>query len=324
MADRLNMLVNVVICFLNEKENLPILRSRLTNVAQNSKECRFEIILVDDGSTDGSTDLIKEWVLLESNVTLIRLSRNFGSHAAVVAGLQYCRGDCAVIMAADLQDPPETIPELVEEFKKGNDVVWACRSHRHGESLYTRLSSSIYYQTMRRMGLPNMPPKGADFLLIGRKVIDAVNKHPEKHTSVLAMILWMGFKQSMIYYVKHARHAGTSKWTLSKKIKLFIDSIVSFSYVPIRLMSAFGLLLAFAGFLYATFVFVSRLAGWVTTGTGFAATMTVLLVGQGSILLMLGILGEYLWRAFDESRGRPRYIVDEVFRLGSLDSRDRD
>jgi dolichol-phosphate mannosyltransferase len=215
-------------------------------------------------------------------------------------------------MAADLQDPPETIPDLVEEFKKGNDVVWACRSERLGESFFTKLTSSIYYQTMRRMGLPNMPPKGADFLLISRKVINAVNQHPEKHTSVLAMILWMGFKQSFIHYVKQARYAGTSKWTFSKKIKLFIDSIVSFSYVPIRLMSAVGLAFAIAGFLYALVVFVTRLAGLVTTGTGFAALMIVLLVGQGSILLMLGILGEYLWRAYDESRGRPRFIIDEI------------
>lgn len=314
------MHVCIVISFLDEEQNLPALKDRLSAVMDEA-EFETSAVFVDDGSSDKSAQIIRDWIDCDKRVRLVRLTRNFGSHAAVVAGLQHCKCDCAVIMAADLQDPPETIPQLVEEFRKGNDVVWACRSDRLGESFFTKLNSNIYYQIMRRMGLPNMPPKGADFLLIGRKVIDAVVQHPEKHTSVLAMILWMGFKQSFIYYVKQARHAGTSKWTISKKIKLFIDSIISFSYVPIRFMSAFGLSLALAGFIYAIVVFVSRLAGFVTTGTGFAALMTVLLVGQGSILLMLGILGEYLWRAFDESRGRPRFIVDEVFQHESMSDR---
>ena len=169
----------------------------------------------------------------------------------------------------------------------------------------------MYYRLMRWMALPEMPAKGADFLLIDRKVIDACNAISEKHTSLLAMILWMGFRQTSIEYVKQARHAGKSKWTLAKKLKLFVDSIVSFSYVPIRLMSLLGLLMAAGGFVYALAVVVGRLTGWVAAGTGFAALMTVLLVGQGAILIMLGILGEYLWRTFDEARGRPRYIIEE-------------
>jgi dolichol-phosphate mannosyltransferase len=313
--------VSVLTFFHNERDNLPFLQSRIESVLEKSS-FDIEVILVDDASLDGSDQFARQWKSDKYQTKYIRFSRNFGSHAAITAGLQQCDGDCAVIMAADLQDPPETIPDLVDEFRKGNDVVWACRSDRLGETFFTKFTSGVYYQTMRRMGLPNMPPKGADFLLISRKVIDAVNQHPEKHTSVLAMILWMGFKQSFIYYVKQARHAGTSKWTFSKKIKLFIDSIVSFSYVPIRLMSSLGLALAMAGFLYAIVVFVSRLAGFVTTGTGFAALMTVLLVGQGSILLTLGILGEYLWRAYDESRGRPRFIIDELIKHESVSDRD--
>jgi dolichol-phosphate mannosyltransferase len=309
--------ISVLVFFYNERDSLPVLRERVEKALFDSS-FDFEVILVDDASVDGSDLFARNWKDVRYRTRYIKFSRNFGSHAAITAGLQHCTGDCAVIMAADLQDPPETIPQLVEEYRKGNDVVWACRTERLGESLFTKLAAGFYYQTMRRMGLPNMPPKGADFLLVSRKVIDAVNQHPEKHTSVLAMILWMGFKQSHIEYVKQARHAGVSKWTLSKKIKLFIDSIVSFSYVPIRMTSLFGLLLATAGFVYAIVVFVSRLAGWVTTGTGFAALMTVLLVGQGTILLMLGILGEYIWRAFDESRGRPRFIIDEVVDHDSL------
>ena len=311
------MIVNVLIPFLNEESNIPLLRSRIDSVSRSMTD-RLSVVFVNDGSTDNSEQLLRDWVMEDSRVRLVKFSRNFGSHAAVTAGLRFCTGDCVVIMAADLQDPPETIPRLVHEFQMGSDVVWACRSERLGESFWKKLSAKLYYSMMRRIGLPNMPPTGADFLLVSKKVVDAVNQYPEKHTSVFGMILWMGFKQSHIEYVKQARHAGVSKWTLSKKIKLFIDSIVSFSYVPIRMTSLFGLLLATAGFVYATVVLVSRLAGWVTTGTGFAALMTVLLVGQGTILLMLGILGEYIWRAFDESRGRPRFIIDEVVDHDSL------
>jgi dolichol-phosphate mannosyltransferase len=164
---------------------------------------------------------------------------------------------------------------------------------------------------MRLLALPDMPKKGADVMLLDRKVIDAYNAIREKHTSLLAMILWLGFRQTSIEYVKQARHAGKSKWTLSKKLKLVVDSIVSFSYVPIRAMSLLGGGMALCGFGYATAILVGRVCGWVLAGTGFAALMTVLLIGQGSILLMLGILGEYLWRTYDEARGRPRYIVEE-------------
>jgi dolichol-phosphate mannosyltransferase len=173
---------------------------------------------------------------------------------------------------------------------------------------------------MRWLGLPNMPPKGADFLLVSRKVIDAVNRYPEKHTSILAMILWMGFRQTFIQYVKQARHSGKSKWTLSRKMKLLIDSVVSFSYVPIRAVSVLGLLLASTGLGFVVVLTGLWMVGRVRSGTGYAAIMSVLLTGQGLILLTLGILGEYLWRTFDESRGRPRFIIDEIQRSpGSSD-----
>ena len=162
-----------------------------------------------------------------------------------------------------------------------------------------------------------MPATGADFLLVDRKVIDAYNQIREKHTSFMAMILWIGFRQTFITYTKEARLAGRSKWTLRKKLKLFVDSVVSFSYVPIRLMSVFGFLLALCGFAYAIAVVVGRLIGYVVaSGTGFAALMTVLLVGQGAVLMALGIVGEYLWRTFDEARGRPRYILEEYLPRG--------
>ena len=302
--------LSVITFFLNEARNLPELERRLVSVLSRSDIDR-EYVLVDDHSSDTSGEIARVWAVNHPQTIYLRLSRNFGSHAAIAAGLKYCTGDCAVIMAADLQDPPEVIPSLLDRWRAGNEVVWACRSERVGESLVTRATSRIYYGMMRLMALPEMPAKGEDFLLIDRKVIDACNATPEKHTSLLAIILWMGFRQASVEYVKEARRSGRSKWTFAKKLKLFIDSTVSFSYVPVRIMSASGFLMAACGFTYALTVIVGRLTGWVNAGTGFAALMTVLLVGQGSILIMLGVLGEYLWRTFDEARGRPRYIVEQ-------------
>jgi glycosyltransferase involved in cell wall biosynthesis len=307
------MRLSVLIFFYNESDNLPLLRKRLEAI-QSASGLEFEYVLVNDCSSDASEEIAHQWAQSTNNAIYIRFSRNFGSHAAVAAGLLHCTGDSAVIMAADLQDPPELIPELAAKSREGFDVVWACRSERLGESWITKFLSAAYYQLMRWLGLPNMPPKGADFLLVSRKVINAVNSSPEKHTSVIAMILWMGFRQTFIQYVKQARHSGKSKWTLSKKIKILIDSVVSFSYVPIRAASVVGLLMATTGFAYSAWIAVLWTLGRVISGTGYAAIMCALLIGQGAILLTLGILGEYLWRTFDESRRRPRFIIDQLIR----------
>ena len=305
-----SLTISVVTAFFNELQNLPLFRERVTSLLDTLNE-RGEIVLVDDHSTDGSDDLAKHWASEDTRVKYVRLSRNSGSHAAFSAGLSYCTGDCAVLLAADLQDPPETVRELLDRWRDGSDVVWAVRVARKGETWSTKAFAAAYYWVLRRIALPTMPAKGADFLLVDRKVVDAYNAIAEKNTSILAMILWMGFRQSFVPYVKQARHTGRSKWTLAKKIKLFIDSLVSFSYVPIRAMSAVGMGMALAGFAYALFVVTGRLRGWINTGTGFAALMSVLLVGQGSIMMMLGVLGEYVWRTYDKARGRPRYIVEE-------------
>ena len=306
------MKISVITAFMNEAANLPAFRERVVRVAEGL-DAELEVVLVDDHSTDESPEMAKAWAGEDPRVTYLRLSRNCGSHAAFSAGLAEATGDCAVLLAADLQDPPETIPQLLEKWQEGFDVVWAARTARRGERWTTKLFSRTYYQVMRRVALPDMPPTGADFLLMDRKVIDAYNAIPEKNTSFLALVLWMGFRQTVIDYVKEARQAGRSKWTFSKKLKLFVDSIVSFSYVPIRLMSYLGLAMAFCGFVYAAVVVVGRLTGWIVAGTGYAALMTVLLVGQGMIMAMLGVLGEYLWRTYDEARRRPWYIIEERF-----------
>ena len=315
-------ILSAVIPVYNEEANLAELVARLRDVGETlrARGCLLEIVLVDDHSTDATAQVLKTLLPRNPPMKYLRLSRNCGSHTALAAGLHACSGQAAVLMAADLQDPPELIPQLVEHWQQGHDVVWAGREGREGESRATVLLAGAYYWLMRRLALPQMPEKGADVVLLDRKVIDAYNSISEKHTSLLAMILWMGFRQTSISYVKRARQAGQSKWTLAKKVKLLVDSVVSFSYVPIRVMTGLGFGMALLGFLYAIVVVVGRLFGWVVAGTGFAALMTVLLVGQGLILSMLGVLGEYLWRTFDEARGRPRYLIEEELGSGDPES----
>jgi len=302
-----------VIPAYNEESNINALRERLTAVFGAARGYEFDITIVDDHSSDGTPAAVRRWADDDRRVRLIRLSRNFGSHAAFHAGVAECSGDAAVFLAADLQDPPELVLEMTQQWENGSDVVWAIRAGREGEKVSVKLFSQVYYVALRHMGLSQIPAQGADFFLIDRKVIDAYLRIPEKNTSFMGMVLWMGFRQSFVPYVKQARASGVSKWTLGKKIKLFVDSIVSFSFTPIRAMSVLGVLFALAGFAFMLFVIVARLAGWVVAGTGYAALMTVVLMGFGLIMLMLGVMGEYLWRTFDEARGRPRFIVEDRY-----------
>jgi len=311
----MSFLLSVVTPLFNEEDNIEPYLGRLQAVATTlEKSCvSLEVVLVDDHSTDRSPEIIKG--LLDDSPRLslkyVRLSRNSGSHTACTAGLRFCSGDAAVLIPVDLQNPPELIPRMLEQYRSGADVVWAARAGRQGATFGHKLGAWLYYALMRAVAIPQTPSRGADFVLMGRKVIDAYNTIPEKHTSLLAMVLWMGFRQTEIDYVKQARHSGKSKWSFSRKVKLFVDSVISFSYVPIRFCTCMGALMAMVGFLYAAAVVIGRMGGWVATGTGFAALMTVLLVGQGMIMLMLGVLGEYLWRTYDEARGRPRFLVED-------------
>jgi dolichol-phosphate mannosyltransferase len=310
--------LSLITAFLDEEANLPTFKERLRSVL-DQVGVEYEIVLVDDHSGDGSPHIARLWAQDDSSVRYIRLSRNCGSHAAFSAGLANCTGDCAILLAADLQDPPEMIPLLLEKWHEGYDVVWAARKERLGESWTTLALSRLYYRLMRTFAMPEMHRRGADFLLMDRKVIDAYNAIPEKNTSFLALILWMGFRQATIEYDKQARFAGNSKWSISKKLKLFADSIVSFSYAPIRCMSWLGILVSILGFLYALFVFVNGLRG--ATITGWASLMVAVLILGGLQLVMLGILGEYIWRAYDEGRGRPRYIIEEQVNVAAAPTR---
>ena len=274
----------------------------------------WEWVIVDDHSNDSTFEEVEKISTTDSHVRGLRLSRNFGSHTAISCGLAHARGSCAVVMAADLQDPPESLKIVLDEWRKGFQVVWAARVARPGEKKSTILFSRLFFFMMRNIvGIKNMPPTGADFFLLDRLVVEAFAQFYERNLSIAALINWMGFRQSTVLYDKEARKHGSSGWTLRKKINILVDSITSFSFLPIRIISLSGMLLSLFGFLYAFVVIWNGLNG--KTPEGWSSLMVVVLIIGGGQMLMLGVLGEYLWRALDEARRRPRYLIENATKL---------
>jgi glycosyltransferase involved in cell wall biosynthesis len=303
-------LLSIVTPAYNEADNLPLLYKRLSQVL-DSLDLDWEWVVVDDHSADRTFAVIMDIAGHDPRVHGIRFARNFGSYMAITCGLHHAKGNCAVALAADLEDPPETIPELLAQWRQGAQVVWAARGRREHKKMSTIVFSRLYYFLMRHfVGLNEMPATGADFFLIDRHVMDAFRRFNESNVSIMALITWMGFRQATITYDKQARLHGQSGWSLEKKLKLVVDSVTSFSYLPIRLMSYLGFIVALVGFLYAGVVTANALTD--RPPQGWASLMVVVLVLSGTQMLMMGVLGEYLWRVLDESRRRPRYLIEAI------------
>jgi polyisoprenyl-phosphate glycosyltransferase len=301
------MRLSIITPAYNETMNLPALYERLVQVLTPMR-LEWEWLIVDDHSPDETFDVVEHLALRDPRVSGIRLSRNSGSHAAIACGLHHVSGDAAVMMAADFQDPPETIGPMLDRWRHGAQVVWAVRREQPGKAQHASFAA-IYYWIMRRVvGMRDMPAKGADFFLIDRAVIDAFRQFSERNFSVLALILWLGFRQEYFEYDKQKRAAGTSGWTLAKKVKLVVDSITSFSGFPIRLCSYVGLALLAAGLLLG----ITGLVLLPALGAGLILVAAVVTGLTGLQLVALGIVGEYVWRALDEARGRPRWIVERT------------
>lgn len=270
----------------------------------------YEIVFVDDGSGDNSWEIMNLLRERDENIRCVKLSRNYGEHAALLAGLSACTGDCAVTKQADLQEDSSIILEMYESWKRGNKVVLAVRKERKENRLKV-FFANLYYALVRRMVNKNMPAGGCDCYLVDRKVIEVLERLDEKNSSLTLQVMWVGFKTDMIYFVRQDREVGKSRWTLSKKVKLVADSIFSFSYLPLRLMMGLGVVFNIAALILLIIVLVEKF----TVGTpiqGWASIMCILLFGFGMLMLMLGIIGEYIWRVLDAARNRPTYIVDEV------------
>jgi len=270
----------------------------------------YELVFVDDGSGDSSWEIMNRIKDMDpENVRLVKLSRNFGEHAALLAGLSVCTGDCAVTKQADLQEDSTLILELYDSWKRGNKVVLAVRRSRD-ESKVKVFFANLYYAMVRKFVNKNMPVGGCDCYLIDRKVIEVLERLDEKNSSLTLQVLWAGFKTDMVYFDRKDREKGKSRWTFAKKFKLVMDSMLSFSYAPIRFMTYIGVIFD----IFALILFISVLVEFFVDGVpieGWSSLMCIVLLSSGLILSMLGILGEYLWRTLDASRTRPPFIIDE-------------
>jgi dolichol-phosphate mannosyltransferase len=302
--------LSIIIPVFNEETVLPALISRLRTFIERLSPISAEIILVDDHSSDDSLPILQQTCRNDDRFRYARLARNSGSHVAVVAGLAKAHGDCAVFLAADLQDPPELILQMLQLWKSGNHVVWAIREEREGISRIDLLLANTFYRLLNFLGEVNLPPRGSDFALLDRKVIDALLQSAGSNPSIGGEIARLGFSSAQVAYTKHKRAAGDSKWTLKRKLKAFADAFVSFSYAPLRAMSYMGMLFSLLGFAYAAVVIVLRLLTR-TPVPGWSSLIVVVLVLGGVQMMMLGVLGEYLWRTLEAARQRPIYFVEE-------------
>ena len=270
---------------------------------------RYEIVFVDDGSDDGSLDELLGIQQRDANVRVISFTRNFGQMAAILAGLKQAAGDLIIQLSADLQDPIGLVPQMVAEYERGSEIVACHREHRE-DSLSRRLTSRALYAVLR-LSLPQIPRGGFDYILMDRKVVDAFNAIDVRNRFFQGDVLWFGYKTTFIPYTRPKRTIGRSQYTFAKKLKNSIDAILDSSYLPIRFISLVGVLTAFAGFLYAVDIVYGRLRHNIPF-TGWAPIMILILVIGGVLMLMLGIIGEYVWRIYDEVRGRPNYVVRRI------------
>ena len=270
----------------------------------------YEIVMVDDGSGDESWDIMNKIREMDGNVKCIKLSRNFGEHAALLAGLSQCTGDCAVTKQADLQEDSELIVQLYDKWKEGNKVVLAVRQERD-EPAIKKFFANMYYSIVRKTIDKKMPKGGFDCYLLDRQAIEVLLKLDEKNSSLQLQVLWMGFKSDNVYFHRKDREVGESRWTFSKKIKYVFDSMMSFSYFPIKFMSGVGIVMALLSFIWIIAVVIE----FISIGTpvkGWSTLMCLVLFSAGMILLMLGVLGEYLWRTLDATRNRPVFIIEKI------------
>ena len=302
--------VAVVVPFLNEEENLPLMYERLSAAMAGQPE-QLQLILVDDGSTDGSARWVAELARRDSRVTLLRLSRNFGHQIAITAGMDHADTDAVIIMDADLQDPPEVVPELTAKWREGFEVVYAVRKSRAGESWAKKFLAASFYRVFHRMANIEVPMDAGDFRLIDRKVVNAMREVRELHRFMRGLTCWVGFRQGAVFYERAARHAGHTKYPVWKSARLAWDALTSFSGTPLRWMTFLGLLVSMAGGLLALRIIIGKLMGHSETVPGWTSLVTLMLLLSGIQLVSLGLVGQYVSRVYEEAKRRPLYYITE-------------
>jgi glycosyltransferase involved in cell wall biosynthesis len=311
--------LSIVVPLYNEEGNVAPLLERIVAIADRLEGApSYEIVLVNDGSTDRTLERIREELARREHLVLVNLSRNFGHQLAASAGMDMAAGDAIVLMDGDLQDPPELIAAFVEQWRAGYDVVYAVRRTRKGESPFKLFTARLFYRIIKRLTKVSIPVDTGDFRLMSRRVVDALKRSPERHRFLRGMVSWVGYNQIGIEYDREERYSGSTKYPLPKMLRFAIDGITSFSDVPLRFASYLGFISSAVAFLYALIVIGYKLFSLSPPGytPGWASTIVAVLFLGGVQLISLGILGEYIGRIYDEVKGRPLYLISDIERSG--------
>jgi polyisoprenyl-phosphate glycosyltransferase len=298
--------LSVVIPIYNEDDNLPALHARLSEVLLVQGET-YEIVFVDDGSRDGSLELLRAFAATDPHVQLIELARNFGHQVAISAGLDHARGEGVIVMDADLQDPPEVLPQFIAKWREGHDVVYAIRTQRK-EHWLKRSAYAVFYRLLKRVANIDIPLDAGDFCIMDRAVVDLLVGMPERNRFVRGIRSWVGLNQVGLAYERHARHAGRPKFTLSRLVRLALDGLFSFSYVPLRVITMLGFGVSFLSLVLAIFYAVKKLTVGLNP-PGFATLTVAVFFLAGMQLITIGVIGEYVGRIFEEVKRRPLYVI---------------
>lgn len=310
-------LISILIPAYNEEPVLEKLYTRLAKLADSQPKYAFEFLFINDGSKDKTLDIIKNYAELDTRVSYINLARNFGKEIGMIAGLDYVRGDATVVIDADLQDPPELIPQMIELWEEGYDDVYAKRQSRDGETWLKKFTSKMYYKTLQRVTRIPIQEDTGDFRLLDRRVVEALKLFRESQRNTKAMFSWVGFHKKEIMYSRDPRAAGETKWNYVKLVELAIDGITSFTTAPLRLSTYIGAGVSVFAFLYLLYL-VIRTVFFGTDIAGYPSMMTVILFLGGVQLLSLGIIGEYVGRIFNETKQRPLYLIEEYHNGSAL------
>ncbi|MEO5949576.1 MAG: glycosyltransferase family 2 protein [Candidatus Saccharimonas sp.] len=303
-------LISILIPAYNEEEVLDMLYERLDKLAKENDDYTFEFVFVNDGSRDGTLSILQAYAERDPRMAYINLSRNFGKEIAMIAGFDHVKGDAMVIIDADLQDPPELIPQMIKYWEEGYDDVYAKRRSREGESCFKKKTSTWYYHLLQKSTRIPIQRDTGDFRLLDRRAIEALKEFRESERYTKGMFSWIGFKKKEILYDRDPRAAGTTKWNYAKLIDLAIDGITSFTTAPLRITTLVGAVISLVAFVYILYLLIRPLFG-VPTGGGYSSIMAVVLFIGGVQLLSLGVIGEYIGRIFNESKRRPLYFVEE-------------